>query len=573
MPKLTPFKIVIVYLVLGVAWIATSDLLMTKIAPTPGAYTTLSIVKGWLFILVTAMLLYGLIRRYATERNRTEESLRESEKKCRFVVEHASDGILIAQDGMLRFVNHRMTDITGYREEELVSRPFTDFLHPDDRTMVLARHQQRLQGRLDPTFVYEFRILRKDGGIVWIETRGALSAWNGRPATLNFLADITGRKRAGEEMLLTEKLRSVGVLAGGIAHDFNNILTAILANVSFARTQLGAGSAAADRLLEAEQASLRARELTKQLLTFSRGGAPVRKTILLAGLIRESATLALRGRGTACEFDIAGDLWPIEADEGQIGQVINNLVINASHAMAGGGTVMVSAGNAIVGRLERLALADGRYVKLSVSDKGAGIPEEHRSRIFDPYFTTKPEGVGLGLAVCYSIVMNHGGAITVDSTPGDGSLFTVYLPATDKAVVPGQEAGPELVPGSGRVLVMDDEEMVQAVAGEILRSLGYEVAAARDGGEAVELYRRSMQEGRPFDVLIVDLTVPGGMGGRDAIRELISLDPSVRAIVSSGYHDDPIMANYREYGFQDVIAKPYDAATLSKALARTLGRS
>jgi two-component system cell cycle sensor histidine kinase/response regulator CckA len=572
MLKVTPLKIVAVYVVLSVIWITSSDLVVGSFATNTRAFTLLSITKGWLFIAVTASLLFGLIRRYAAERDATEKLLRESERKCRFVVDHANDGILIAQDGMLRFVNPRMAAITGFMEEELLARPFVDFLHPDDRQMVFDRHVQRMRGELDPTFAYTFRLLAKDGRAVWVETRGAVSDWNGKPATINFLSDITERKRATEELLRSEKLRSVGVLAGGIAHDFNNILTAILANISLARTQLGTGSATADRLLEAEKASLRARELTKQLLTFSRGGAPVRRTLHLAGLIRESATLALRGSGTACEFMIAADLWPIEADEGQIGQVINNLVINASQAMAGGGTVRVAAGNTVVSGTERLALADGKYVTIAVLDKGAGIPEEHRSRVFDPYFTTKQEGSGLGLAVCYSIVLNHGGVITVDSKPGDGSLFTVYLPATDRAVVMQPETGPELVAGSGRVLVMDDEEMVRSVAGEIIRALGYEVVTARDGREAVELYRRSMQEGRPFDVLIVDLTIPGGMGGRDAIRELIAIDPNVRAIVSSGYHDDPIMANYREYGFRDVIAKPYDAATLSKALARILGR-
>jgi PAS domain S-box-containing protein len=573
MLKLTPLKIVGLYIALSVLWIFSSDIALEMIAADTRVYTVLSIAKGWFFIAVTATLLFGLIRRYAAERDETEKKLCESERQCRFVVDHANDGILIAQDGMLRFVNPRMAEITGYTEEELLARPFVDFLHPEDRQMVFDRHMQRMRGELDHAFSYTFRLLAKNGRTVWVETRGAVSTWNGKPATINFLSDITDRKRATEELMRSEKLRSVGVLAGGIAHDFNNILTAILANVSFARTQLGAGSTAADRLMEAEKASLRARELTRQLLTFSRGGAPVRKTIILAGLIRESATLALRGSGTACEFAIAGDLWPIEADEGQIGQVINNLVINASHAMARGGTVRVAAGNVVVSRQENLAIADGRYVMLSVSDRGAGIPEEHRSRIFDPYFTTKQEGSGLGLAVCYSIVLNHGGIIAVDSKLGAGSLFTVYLPATDKAVVPGQEDGPELIPGSGRVLVMDDEAMVRDVAGEIIRSLGYEVSAAKDGREAVELYRRSMQEGRPFDVLIMDLTVQGGMGGRDAIRELISLDPNVRAIVSSGYHNDPIMAHYREYGFQDVIAKPYDAASLSKALARILGRS
>ncbi len=570
--KLTPGKIVLSYVLLSVAWITSSDLIAERIASTPRAFAVLSIAKGWLFIAITATILYGLIRRYAVERDRAELALRESERKCRFVIEHANDGILIAQGGALRFVNPRMAAITGYSEQELTSRPFTDFLHPEDRNRVLERHLERMQGALDPSYAYSFRILRKDGGIVWVETRGAVTLWDGEPATINFLSDITDRRRAEEEMLRSEKLRSVGVLAGGIAHDFNNILTAILANVSFVRTRLETGNPLAARLSEAEQASLRARELTRQLLTFSRGGAPVRTVFVPGPLLLESATLALRGRGSACEFGIAADLWPVEADEGQIGQAVNNLVINASHAMAGSGTVRIAAGNTVIGG-EHPLLAPGRYVKISVADKGAGIPEEHRSRVFDPYFTTKQDGSGLGLAVCYSIVLNHGGVIEVDSEPGRGSTFTIYLPATDKSVRPREEAGAGLVKGTGRVLVMDDEEMVRNVAVAILHDLGYEVDTAREGGEAIKKYRRAREEGRPYGAVIMDLTVPGGMSGGDAISELLALDPAVRAIVSSGYHQDPIMADYRSYGFRDVITKPYDAAALSEALARVLGRS
>jgi signal transduction histidine kinase/CheY-like chemotaxis protein len=427
-----------------------------------------------------------------------------------------------------------------------------------------------MQGLLDPEFAYTFRIVRKDGRVVWIETRGASSIWNGKPATISFLSDISERKKIEEDMFRSEKLQSIGVLAGGIAHDFNNILTAVVANISFVRAGLERGSMQAERLAEAEKAAFRARDLTKQLLTFSRGGSPVRTTIAPAAIIRESAKLALLGRGTACDIRIADDLWRIEADEGQLGQVINNLVINASHAMAGGGTVGITAENREIKNGEQPPLAAGRYVTIAVTDRGTGIPEEHRSRIFDPYFTTKQEGSGLGLAVCYSIAKGHGGMITVDSEPGAGSSFTVFLPATDKPRVATRGPEPVMVRGSGRVLVMDDEEMVRNVAGTILTELGYEVGFARDGREAVAAFLQAKKDGRPFDVVIMDLTVPGGMGGKDAVRELLGHDPTAKVVVSSGYHQDPVMANYREHGFQDVIAKPYDASRLSKTLARVL---
>ncbi len=570
--KMTPFKIVLIYVIFGVAWITSSDLFLQKIAPDPRIMTAVSIIKGWMFITVTAAMLYGLIRWYVRERNHAEQSLRESEQKCRFVIEHANDGILVAQDGMLRFANPRMAEITGYTEQELTSRPFTEFLHPDDRQTVQERHLLRMQGRLDPEFVYTFRILRKDGRVVWIETRGASSIWNGKPATINFLSDISERKLAEEERSRSEKLRSIGVLAGGIAHDFNNILTAILANVSFVRSGLPQESMQAERLAKAEQAVLRARDLTKQLLTFSRGGAPVRRPVAPAAIIRESAALSLLGRGTACDIRTAADLWNIEADEGQIGQVMNNLVINASHAMAGGGTIVITAENRTIKDGELPPIGGGRYVAISVADRGVGISEENRSRIFDPYFSTKEEGSGLGLAVSYAVVKNHGGMITVNSEAGDGAVFTVYLPATDKPVVAPGSPEPALVCGSGRVLVMDDEEIVRNVAGAILGELGYEVGLARDGREAIATYEQAARDGRPFDVVIMDLTVPGGMSGKDAVRELLALDPSARVIVSSGYHQDPVMANYREYGFRDVIMKPYDASGLSRTLARVLAR-
>jgi PAS domain S-box-containing protein len=573
MPKLTPLKIVIIYIALSALWIAGSDLLVERIAADTRAFTVLSIAKGWLFIAVTAALLSGLVRRYAAERDEAEKELRESERKCRFVVDHANDGILIAQEGMLRFVNPRMTAITGYDEEELLGSPFTRFLHPDDRTIVYERHVQRMQGMLDPTFVYTFRILRRDGRIVWIETRGAVSTWNGKPATINFLSDITDRMRAEEELLRAEKFRSIGVLAGGIAHDFNNILTGILANISLARRACSPGDPLAERLAEAEAASLRARQLTQQLLTFSRGGAPVRKLLAPAAVVRDGATLALRGRGSSLVFRDTEQLWNIEADEGQLHQLISNLVLNASQAMAGGGTVTITAENVSVTGRTDLSLAEGAYVAISVADQGAGIAPDHLALIFDPYFTTKEEGSGLGLAVCYSIVKNHGGTITVRSEPGRGAVFTVYLPASEAALPPAGHVRSGIVRGRGRVLVMDDEELVRNAAGAILTELGFEAAFARDGREAVDEYRRAYQEGAPYDVLIMDLTVPGGMGGRDALNELLAFDPQTKAIVSSGYHEDPIMANYRDHGFRDVIAKPYTATELSRTLARVLGRS
>jgi PAS domain S-box-containing protein len=694
--RITPFRIVALYVALSVVWITTSDLIVAAIAQDTRWYAVLSIVKGWLFIAVTGALLFGLIRRYAERRNRAEETLRESEarfrdlaeslpqtvfeidlsgrilyvnqaglrafgsgpgsldagltisdilaeedrqraqdnmtkrlrgevqgqteytairkdgtrfpitihsvaivrkgvpvglrgilvdmterqqadraireseEKYRFVVEHAKDGVIIAQDGMIRYANRTMSAIAGYSVEELTSRPFTDFLHPDDRDLVLERHLKRIQGEIDPTFTYTFRLVRSDGGTVWIETRGAMSTWNGKPATINFLADITDRRRAEQERLQAEKLTSIGILAGGIAHDFNNILTGILANISIVRPQMK-DERLALRLSEAEAASLRARSLTQQLLTFSRGGAPVRTVLDPGPLVRESATFALRGRAGACDVRIAAGLWGIEADEGQISQVVNNLVINANQAMAGAGTVVVEAVNREIGADTSLPVGEGPYITITVSDQGEGIPPENIPRIFDPYFTTKQEGSGLGLAICYSIVKNHGGTITVASEPGKGSTFTVYLPARGQAAAERDADAAEPLKGKGRILVMDDQEMIRNIAEAIIEGLGFDVVCVADGRSAIKAFQQAASEGKPFEVLILDLTVPGGMGGQEALRELLLFDPGVKAIVSSGYHNDPIMANFREHGFRDVITKPYNQVELSRVIARVLG--
>jgi CheY-like chemotaxis protein len=362
----------------------------------------------------------------------------------------------------------------------------------------------------------------------------------------------------------------VGVLAGGIAHDFNNSLTAILGNISLLQATLAADDYASEHLDEVEKASQRARELTRQLLTFSRGGDPIRKPFQPEPLIRESATLALRGRASTCEFNIAPGLVLVDGDEGQIGQVIRNLVINASQAMREGGTVRVSAENREVRSGQAHGLAAGKYLALAVADSGVGISEEHRLRIFDPYFTTKREGRGLGLAVSHSVVENHHGAITVDSQVGQGSVFTVYLPAAEDDAVAALAATAEIVHGRGRILIMDDEESVRQIAGKIVRALGYEAAFARDGCEAIDCWRQARAKGQPFDVAIMDLTVPGGMGGRETMRELLALDPDAKAVVSSGYCQDPVMANFRDYGFRDVLAKPYNVLEVSRALSAIL---
>jgi two-component system cell cycle sensor histidine kinase/response regulator CckA len=402
-----------------------------------------------------------------------------------------------------------------------------------------------------------------------VEINAVVLNWKGRPATLNFLSDITKRKRMEEDISKIQKLESIGILAGGIAHDFNNILTAILGNVSLAKIY-DLQSNVQERLTEAEKACMQAKELTQQLLTFSRGGAPVKKVTSIAHLLSDSAIFASSGSNARCECSIPDDLWAAEVDEGQISQVVNNLVINAEQAMPGGGVIKVSAENIFLSE-SVLPLEDGNYVKISVEDQGVGIPEQHLQRIFDPYFTTKQKGSGLGLATSYSIIRNHDGHIVVESILGVGTTFHIYLPASSEEAVTREKMEEEIpVMGKGNILVMDDEEFIRELVGDMLVNIGYEATTVSDGAEAVELYKEAKESGRPFDAVIMDLTVPGGMGGREALRRIMEIDPEIKAIVSSGYSNDPIMADFGKYGFSGVIAKPYKTGELSEVLYKVM---
>ncbi len=385
--------------------------------------------------------------------------------------------------------------------------------------------------------------------------------------------DVSDKKRVEEEMLKAQKIESIGILAGGIAHDFNNLLTGVLGNISMAQMHLSPEQTPYTRLAAAHKAAARAQDLTRQLLTFSTGGAPIKKHGSIGALLKDWATFGLRGSTVRPEFAIPAGLWFVEMDEGQISQVVNNLIINAAQAMPEGGTLRIACQNVEIQKGHRNALPKGKYVKISISDKGQGIPPELLPKIFDPYFTTKPHGSGLGLATSYSIVAKHGGLLTVESELGVGTTFHFYLPASsDKVNHAVCKALPvEAVHSS--VLVMDDEEIIRDLAGELLSCLGFEVSLAKNGEEAISLYRNAMEKGKRYHLVIMDLTIPGGMGGKEAIRRLREIDPGVTAIVSSGYCNDPVMADYAAYGFKGVLPKPYDGNQLSQILQDTLSRN
>lgn len=500
------------------------------------------------------------------------------EKERAHVTLHAIGDAVISTDpdGKVLMMNAIAERLTGWPTDDAAGRNLREIMHavdahtgdplPDPLGMFRERRD------MDPVFRNAL-LTSRDGRILRIADssapiRGEEGALQGMVVVFR---DITAQQRMEEELLKTQKLESVGTLAGGIAHDFNNILTAILGNISLAEAQVDPSAPAHERLEEAARACQRARDLTNQLLTFSRGGAPVRKTGSLGALVRDTVGFAMAGAKARCEIEVSADLWPADIDEGQISQVIHNLVINALQAMPDGGTIDIHAENIRVTSSDALPLLPGRYVKVSVRDEGEGILPEHLPNLFDPYFTTKREGSGLGLSVCFNVVKNHGGFITATSPPGEGATFVFYLPASAHAGAGEPARVVESPGGAGRVLAMDDDAVILEVVGEMLRHLHYEPAFAVDGAEAISMYREAQAAGKAFSAVIMDLTIPGGMGGREAVARLLEIDPGARVIVSSGYSNDPVMADFRAHGFCGVVAKPYLMATLAAALSGAIG--
>jgi len=509
-----------------------------------------------------------------TERKRTEAALRESEARYREVFENAIDGIYRSSpEGKFIAVNPALARMLGFASpEELIAHDTNAggaplYVKPGRREEFRALHKG---GRFVTGFESEVR--RRDGERIWIsENVRAITDASGRVRYYEgFVSDITPRRRLEAELTRASKLEAVGILAGGIAHDFNNILTVVLGNITLAEQDTEAQASVAALLRDAKRATLRARDLTQQLLTFAKGGDPVRAAIELPELLRESVEFALHGAKARAEYAISSDLWAVNADKGQIGQVVQNLVINAVQAMPQGLVVTVRAENRPLQDRNSLPLAPGNYVRLSVEDTGVGIPAEHLAKIFDPYFTTKQTGSGLGLATVYSIVKKHQGHIEVESQLGVGTRFHIWLPAAEAqpATAPLRRLDGEIA--GARILFMDDEEGIRAMAALFIGRFGAEVELAEDGAQAVEKFLQARAGGRPFDAVIMDLTVPGGMGGREAMQRLLDLDPGVKVVVSSGYSRDPVMANHKAHGFKGILPKPYGPDQMRAALHSVL---
>lgn len=503
------------------------------------------------------------IARDIRELRRTEAALRKSEETFRQLVENAPDGIFIQLDKKLEYLNPEALRILGAgTEEELKGTSIFDRFHPDSHDTVRERVDLLMKEKKRVPEIEEV-CLRLDGSRFPAMISAVPFEKDGKKGAIVTIRDITERKRMEEDLLKSQKIESLGMLAGGIAHDFNNILTGITANLSMLLSKLGGEGEAGEALNEALTAANTAKGLTRQLLAFAEGGKPVKKETNAGKVISEAARLALRGTPCSLELKVAPDLWSIEADETQLAQVIVNLCSNAAQAMPGGGRLAISAGNT-----ER----DGApFIEVSVSDAGTGIPEKYLKSVFDPYFTTKKQGHGLGLPMAYSIVKGHGGDISVASESGKGTIFTVSLPATGRRPAPAAAPAAEPARGSGRVLVMDDEKVVLKACRRMITSLGYECTLAEDGAGALAAYENAAAEGNPFDAVIMDLTIQGGMGGKETIAELRKKHPGAKVIASSGYATGTPVSEYAAMGFDGLLAKPYNYEELAALLKKLIG--
>ncbi|HWL14050.1 MAG TPA: PAS domain S-box protein [Opitutus sp.] len=513
-----------------------------------------------------------------TELKHAEAALAAEKERLAVTLRAMAEGVITTDvDGGILFINSAAATLVGIEAKAAIGRP------------IQAICAFASEGTGEPVEVPVLAVTRRDvvidipprtrltgrGGVIRL-VEGCCAPVHAADSrvigTVLVFRDVTEQDRLEQELLRASKLESVGVLAGGIAHDFNNILTAVMGNVALAALDVPPDGDAGRSLREAEKATLRARDLTQQLLTFSKGGEPIRTAVQLDTIVREMTTFALHGSRVKPAFDFPDDLWPADADKGQIGRVVQNLVLNAVQAMPEGGMVRIALNNETVDGFSRLALAPGAYVHIAITDTGVGIRPEHLPQIFDPYFTTKQTGSGLGLAAVYSIVQKHRGAVDVSSQLGVGTTFRIWLPAkVGERSGSGEASGP-IQPARfrGRVLFMDDEESIRQMASFLLRRFGLEVVCVADGADAVRRYREARDAGEPFALVIMDLTVPGGMGGREALSHLQQIDEGVRAIVSSGYSSDPVLANHRAHGFCGMVAKPYDVDDLARVLREAL---
>ena len=489
------------------------------------------------------------------------------------------EGVVFIQNGRIQECNRSMQTICGYSLEELSGMPFKNIFHPDSFSVIELIGERPIHEN-KTIKVYEAVLICKDGHQINVEITTDFIISNGKPADLIVIRDISDQIKAKKEQEKASKVESIAALAGGIAHDYNNLLTAIIGNISLTRATLSPDDNTFSFLSQALTASKTAQNLTQKLITFSKGGEPVKTWTDTAVLVKSATEFTLSGSTIKSEYEFPDDLWSVAVDKTQIGHAIHNVILNAREAMQEGGHLKVTAKNTIIEK-DFKNLRPGNYVNISIIDQGEGISEDILEKIFEPYYTTKEFGVqkgtGLGLSISESIIKKHGGDVTIKSKVGFGTTFNFYLPAGNSEAICKdailEVEGEKSIFGNGKILVMDDEKIIRTLTKHILTHLGYEAEFAQDGKEAIDLYQKAMHCGKPFDAVILDLTIRGGMGGQEAIKKLNEIDPNVKGIVSSGYSQDPVMANFRDFGFYGVIAKPYTVEELGEKLNRVLERA
>jgi PAS domain S-box-containing protein len=517
------------------------------------------------------------IVRDISDRKDAERVLASERERLAVTLRSIGDGVITTDiDGNITLINKVAENLTGWSQAEALGK----FL-PEVFNIINEKTGERSENPVEKVMATgkiiglanHTVLIARDGTTRSIADSGApiMDRESRIIGVVLVFRDVTEANRLEEELLKVRKLESVGVLAGGIAHDFNNILAAILGNISLAMTITNPKDEIYELLLESEKASLRAKDLTQQLLTFAKGGEPVKKIAAIDEVIKDSSGFVLRGSNVRCDFKFGTELRPVAIDAGQISQVIQNIIINASQAMPTGGTITIDCSNYCLESSDIIPLSSGNYIKIVVKDQGVGIPVDMLDKIFDPYFTTKQKGSGLGLAITHSIISKHDGYITVDSKPGQGTTFTIYLPASQgRSELEQKDVLVPPVTAQGRIMIMDDEEMIRSLVETALSRIGYEVVLAEDGDEAVLLYQKAKEAGAPIDLIIMDLTIPGGMGGKDAIKKIHKIDPEAKVIVSSGYSNDPVMANFSEYGFCAAMVKPFQMRELMEFVDKAI---